>query len=138
MVVDGEAAFIIQSETHSSADITAVLGIEPSDSAERGDLVSSRTTKVRDFSVWILRESPKNDPDDRTGFGTMAVLLERLAGIGPKLDVLRTDCRIFFDWFGHSDSTQGGFVLPSELLAQIAELRCDLYGEVYLDSEAED
>ena len=51
--------------------------------------------------------------------------------------LLPADCETCIWWTADSDSTQGGFVLPVELMAQLAALGVDLYTRVNLDDRTD-
>ncbi len=52
-----------------------------------------------------------------------------------RIQALPADCEARIWWSTDSDSGQGGFVLPADLSAQIAELGVDLYATVYLEDD---
>lgn len=61
----------------------------------------------------------------------MRNLLARLGPHAASLDKLRDACEMRLDWFGFSDSDQGGFVIPADVLKAAAELSSPLFGTVY-------
>jgi hypothetical protein len=123
VVPNGEATLIIKSDSLTSAQITDALGLQPTRTAERSD------------AVWALDGEPNSDPSDQTGFGSMRNLLSVLAGKAESIDSLRRSCDIVLDWHGFSDSEQGGFVIPADVIRAAAALGCDLFGTVYLDHD---
>ena len=144
-MIDGKATLVISSPTHMASDVTKALGIIPDWSAEKGDervrLDGTSVSLRRRFyetSMWALEvdASPATmmavDDDAAKGFGTLYVLVDRLLGRGSMLAMLRdNDYTMYIRWFGTSGSEQGGFLLPRGLLADIAELGCDFFGNVY-------
>lgn len=78
------------------------------------------------------------DPGDQTGFGSVRALVSVFRGKAATLARLRPDCETIIWWSGDSDSTQGGFVLPADLIADLAAFGCDLYGTAFLDEDNED
>jgi hypothetical protein len=144
-MIDGKATLVISSHTHMASDVTRALGILPDWSAERGDeRVRDDGTSVSlrrryfESAMWALEvdASPATmmavDEDAAKGFGTLYVLVDRLLGRGPSLAMLRdNDYAMYIRWYGTSGSAQGGFLLPKDLLRDIAELGCDFFGNVY-------
>jgi hypothetical protein len=144
-MIDGKAVIVISSQTHMASDVTKYLGIVPDWSAERGDQrVRDDGTSVSlrrrfyESSTWALEvdASPATmmavHDDAAKGFGTLYVLVDRLLGRGPTLAMLReNDYQMYIRWYGTSGSVQGGFLLPKDLLRDIADLGCDFFGNVY-------
>jgi hypothetical protein len=124
MIVSSRATLGVYSDTVTAAEVTAVLGIEPTRFSERAG-----STKPR--SHWTL-EVPSVDPDDDGGFEAVALLVELLRDRADALAALRPACETIIWWSGDSDGTQGGFVIPASLLADLAVLGCDLYGTAFL------
>jgi hypothetical protein len=143
-MIDGMASIVITSPTYTAADVTRALGIQPDWSAEKGDPrvrkdgapVSSRRA-FHEESVWSLEvdSTPATmmfvHEDDAKGFATLAVLVDRLLGRGPVLAQLRNGYKIQVSWFGTSSTKQVGFTLPVDLMRDLAELGCTVYGNVY-------
>jgi hypothetical protein len=75
------------------------------------------------------------DESDETGFRTLQVLVDVLSSRTQELAALRATCETIIWWSGDSDSSQGGFVLPVEMMEDLAALGCDLYGTTYLDDD---
>lgn len=146
MIVSDRASLCIYSDSMTTAEITAVMGIEPTEAHEKGDPtragLAGRPLKPKYLAYqqtyWCL-DMPEDDfdPEDSTGFAHLAVLVERLRGKESALTSLRPACETIIWWSGDSDSTQGGFVLTAELTAQLAALGCDLYGTTYLDDPSD-
>ena len=143
-IMDGMASLVIASATYRAADVTTALGIEPDWSAEKGDLRArpgSANEPIRrrfhETSMWVLEvdSTPATmmavDDDDAKGFATLQVLADRLMGRGPTLAQMRGAYDITLHWYGTSASPQGGFVLPIQLVRDLAELGLDLIGNVY-------
>lgn len=141
MVIDGKASLSIKSLTHRAAEVTGVLGIEPTAIAERGDPVGRLRTgadgkpsmRERTHSIWAL-DAPDADPDDGTGLSGVYSLVSTLEERRDALASLREDYFIEIRWSGFSDRPQGGFLIPSELLAALGALGCDFHGTVYLQA----
>ena len=74
-----------------------------------------------------------NTEADETGTRALSDLVTAArSGIG-RFPLLPTDCSPRIWWSADSDSTQGGFVIPAELAANIAALGIDVYATVYLE-----
>lgn len=136
MIIDNTAALIVQSEEHPVDRVTAVLGLEPTRTRARGEVVSARRSVIlAQHHVWVHRVERAEVPDDdRTGMGALTLLVQRLAPAAERLASLRPDYRTIIDWGGFSDSSEGGFVMPADLAAALGSLGCDLYGTAYLDA----
>jgi len=140
MVVDSSASLAIYSDTHTAAEVTALLGVEPTGGGEIGDAkhpprLDRERQPARQFfykqSTWLFDVPDGADSDDESGFASVRRLLDIF---GPKSEVLgelRRNYRTIIWWAGFSDSSQGGFVMPAELLSDLGELGCDLFGTVY-------
>ena len=74
-----------------------------------------------------------NTDADETGTRALSDLVTAArSGIGRFL-LLPRDRSARIWWSADSDSTQGGFVIPAELAADIAALGIDVYATVYLE-----
>jgi hypothetical protein len=141
MIVGDRSTLSIYSHARTAAEITAILGLQPSESAEKGEpkraALAGRQLAPRHMtyerSQWSFdAEKSAADPDDETGFASLRVLVDVFRDKGQLLESLRADCETIVWWSGDSDSSQGGFVLPADLLADLARLGCDLYGTAFL------
>ena len=144
-MIDGMATLVISSANHPAYYVTEVLGIEPDWSADRGDLrPRSGDTgnepirrRVYDTSMWVLEvdSNPATKmaiaEDESKGFATLQVLADRLLGRGPAIAQIRLDYNVELTWYGTAGGSQAGFVLPSSLLADLAELGLDVNCTVY-------
>jgi hypothetical protein len=144
-MIDGMATLVISSANHPAYYVSEVLGIEPDWSADRGDLrPRSGDTgnepirrRVYDTSMWVLEvdSNPATKmavaEDEAKGFATLRVLADRLLGRGPGLAQLRLDYTVELTWYGTAGGAQAGFVLPSSLLADLADLGLDVNCTVY-------
>lgn len=141
MIRGNRASLSIHSDTRRVSEISAMLGLEPTDWGDEGDLTPAGRagrdsapeylTYQRNF--WSLMEIV-DDPsaDDQTGFAALRALVSRLLPSVRALAELRQGGETVLWWSGDSDSTQGGFVLPAELLADVAALGCDVFGTAFL------
>ena len=144
-MIDGMATLVISSANHPAYYVTEVLGIEPDWSADKGDLrPRSGDTgnepirrRVYDTSMWVLEvdSNPATKmaiaEDESKGFATLQVLADRLLGRGPAIAQIRLDYNVELTWYGTAGGSQAGFVLPSTLLADLAELGLDVNCTVY-------
>ena len=93
---------------------------------------------MREQHVWSLDvESLDNTDDDHTGTRALRELLLRASGAFGRVGNLPNDCETRVWWSADSDSSQGGFVLPIDLVKQISALGVDVHATVYLDDETE-
>ena len=84
------------------------------------------------FGRWTL-STGSNTEADETGTRALSDLVAAAhSGIG-RFPLLPTDCSARISWSADSDSTQGGFVIPAELAANIAALGIDVYATVSLE-----
>jgi hypothetical protein len=148
VIVGNRSTLSIYSDSLTVAEISAALGIDPHDSADRGEptraaragrvLASEYITHQR--AHWSFDADPSLvDPLDETGFGSLRVLLTVFRERANALQSLRRECDTVIWWSGDSDSGQGGFVLTADVLSDLARLGCDLYGTTFLndvDSES--
>ena len=134
MVIDGYASLVISSKTRRLEDITALLGIEPTSYWELGD---PHTWQMRDkppeshprrSSIWALHihDVEFDHPEDETGLASLRRLADLLKGKGPILESLRPELDPTILWTGDSDSTQGGFYVPIDLVRDLSDLGCDI------------
>lgn len=140
MVVDSSAVLKILSDSLTCDEITKALGIEPSLSHDKGDpkgkprpdAHGTLMQRRHDRAVWSWFAEPSDDTTDAQS--SLEQIVSTFASRADALATLRQYCTIVVDYWGHSDSTQGGFVFPAEVVAGLATLGCDVYGSVYTDS----
>jgi hypothetical protein len=144
-MIDGMATLVISSANHPAYYVSEVLGIQPDWSADKGDLrPRSGDTgnepirrRIYDTSMWVLEvdSNPATKmaiaEDESKGFATLQVLVDRLLGRGPGLAQLKLDYKVELTWYGTAGGSQAGFVLPTTLLADLAELGLDVNCTVY-------
>ena len=132
MIIDSQASLLITSETHTSAEVTRVLGLEPSRSWEKGDPMGKprdgRQQRYRDRSGWRI-SCAEGEPSSISGFMGLASALEGKEGL---LADLRAHYEMSIWWDGITDSEQPGFHFTIEALRRIAELGCDVMGSAAL------
>ncbi len=144
-MIDGMATLVVSSPDHPAYYVTEVLGIQPDWSADKGDLrprgndtgTEPIRRRVYDTSMWVLEVDSNPGTkmamveDDAKGFATLQVLADRLLGRGPMLAQIRRDYRVELTWYGTADGPQAGFMLPTTLLSDLAELGLDVYCTLY-------
>ena len=138
MVIDGKASLSIKSLTHTAAAVTAVLGLEPTATAELGDPVGRVRTgwdgkpsmRERTHSIWVL-DSPEMLSAEESDFSSVHGLIEALQAKRTALDKLREHYFIEIAWNGYSDRMQAGFLIPADLLAAMGALGIDFHGQVF-------
>ncbi|MGO4679313.1 hypothetical protein [Microbacterium sp. 2MCAF23] len=145
MIASDIASLVVRSETRNVAEITSLLGFDPTDFGDRGDLTPSGIAGrqlnpeylVYGETYWEYR--CEIEPiDDRTGFASLSSLVALLLPLADALAVLRDGGETRIWWGGFSDSTQGGFVMTAALQHDLALLGCDLFGTAYLDEHDAD
>lgn len=139
MVIDSRASLDILSDSLTCEEITKALGVEPSlyhDKGDpkgkprpdaNGDLIQRRYERA----VWSWESAT---PDDSTVVqSSLEQVVAKFESRADALTALRDSCTITVHYWGHSDSTQGGFVIPAEVIAGLSVLGCDVFGSVYTD-----
>ena len=141
MIVENRSTLSIYSKTRTVAQITAALGIEPHDSADIGDPTraarAGRTLSAEYMSHQRTQWSFDSDrilvdAEDDQGVGSLRDLVETLREKAHMLRSLRSECETIIWWSGTSDNSQGTFVIPPDLLADLARLGCELRGTTLL------
>lgn len=137
MIRSGRASLVVLSTDTEPASISEILALTPSEVMQKG--AALRSGGVRQQHVWSLDvDSLDNTEDDQTGTRALHELLMRASGAFGRVGNLPSDCEIRVWWWADSDSSQGGFVLPVDLVKQISALGVDVYATVYLDEGVED
>ena len=147
MIRGNRSTLSVYSDVRTAVQITAVLGLEPHLSNETGDptraALVGRNLKPEAMTYqrahWsFTADDSMVDAEDETGFSSLRVLIDVFRDRADALASLRPDCETVIWWSGDSDSSQGGFVIPADLLTDLALLGCDLYGTAYLGGEGDD
>ena len=138
------ASLLLYSWTHSAASVTEALGLQPTASHERGDRVlGSHPLRAVDHSathyresVWAYEVADDDHGAEESGDASGTTILRRLlATVGTKreeLALLRGDFETQIVWSAGSDTQEAGFLLDADLLAGLAALGCDFYGDLRL------
>lgn len=129
VITHSKASLSIISETHAAADVSAVLGLEPTTTAEIGDR-KALSGLPRKYSLWVL-DAPA--PAGRDDLDPIEALAQLLRGKASALETLRENYTTEIVYGGFSDSSQGSFVFPASVMADLGALGCDLLGTAYLD-----
>ena len=119
----------ITSRTITADEITAVIGHDPDDHYQHGQLAVPCTDTFRhEYSVWILKSGLGNDRwlDEHA-----AALVEFLRGREGALSRLAADCDLELLLGFSSENGQGGCVPPAQLLREIGLLGLDIVLDLY-------
>jgi len=144
MIVSSRSSISIYSDSRTAVEMTKALEVQPHRSDEMGEptrsALAGRVLKpeymTHQRAHWSFdADESLIDPKDETGFGSLRVLVNVFRPRAAALASLREDCETIIWWSGDSDSSQGGFVIPADLLVDLAILGCDLYGTAYLDDD---
>jgi hypothetical protein len=144
-MIDGMATLVISSPDHPAYYVSQVLGLDPDWSAEKGDARPRQgdtgaepiRRRVYDTSMWVLEVDSNPGTkmamveDDAKGFGTLQVLADRLLGRREMLAQIAVDYTVELTWYGTAGGSQTGFVLPTSLLSDLADLGLDVNCTVY-------
>jgi Domain of unknown function (DUF4279) len=120
------AALCIYSQTRSVADISALMGTNPSQSIDKGQPVSGRNPQggKSEESRWILDSTlPETTPLDEHVAALLAIV-EKKAAVLANSDI---EIRCAFS----SENGQGGFVLKADVSKRLAEQHVDLIVSLY-------
>ena len=136
MIRSGRASLVVLSSETDPSTISEVLALTPTRVELTGTFL--RSGRVREHHVWSLDVGTLDNDDDLTGTRALRELLERARPAFGRVGELPTDCDVRAWWSADSDSTQGGFVLPIDLVDQLSALGADVYATVYLVDDAGD
>jgi hypothetical protein len=136
MIQSGLATFVVTSTETEPELVSKILGLTPTTVEPAGTPRESGRTGAQ--NQWVIDGSRvENSETDQTGTGALAQLISYIRAAAGKVQDLPADCDVRIWWSAHSDSSQGGFVIPAELSRGIAELGIDLNATVYLDAETD-
>jgi Domain of unknown function (DUF4279) len=131
------ASVRVSSETYSAAELTTLLGREPTKSFERGSLMSPcnpRSAK-REASLWLLESELSRDAAVERHLEWALDAVETLREPIASLPAGSTDIFVGYELTG----SQGGLVLDHALLQRLAALPVDLIFDLYsLDADEAD
>jgi hypothetical protein len=126
----------VWSETHSAAELRALLGREPTRSFERGSLMSPRNPQSarREVSLWVLEsELARDEPVERHlewALDVVEMLREPIASLPPGSSDIFVGCQLI--------EGQGSVGLDNGLLQRLGALPVDLIFDLYsLEGETE-
>jgi len=132
VIRENSAALIVSSTERTVEDVSAHLGLNPTSSHEMGEeTLNSRKVppgsvpRFEKDSRWVFGVDD-DGADDETGFGSVRQLLAALEGREDAVRALHGDFDVWIQWTGFSDSDQGGFVIPSDVLPGLARLGCTI------------
>ncbi|MBB2975242.1 hypothetical protein FHX49_002150 [Microbacterium endophyticum] len=137
MIQSGQASFTVFSTETTPERISEMLGLVPTKTTTRGAV--NGAGRVRDYNTWTIdvREL-HNTESDQTGTVALTELMTQVQPSASEIQRLPADCEARITWSAYSDSSQGGFVLPSELSRAIADLDVDVLATVYMSSDDDD
>ncbi|TFV99871.1 DUF4279 domain-containing protein [Leifsonia flava] len=137
MIQSGRASLVVHSTTTDPAEVSRILGLQPTRVNERGSV--RRSGRILDHNTWRFDvDEMSNTEDDRTGLRSLTELLARVRVAAGRVGLLPPDCEARIWWHGSSDSSQGGFVIPVELASDVAALGVAVHATVYLDQPADE
>lgn len=124
------AALRISCKFKSVAEITKILGTEPSRSINKGAQVSTRGPNypISEESRWILDSKVAETEPLEKHIEKLILYIEQHT---IALKKLTSDCNIELWCTFSSDSGQGGFVLDANLLKRLTLFRIDLIVSLY-------
>src|SRR4051812_42463201 len=112
MIQSGRASLVVHSSTTDPAEVSLILGLEPTCITGRGSVRPSG--RIMDHNTWTIDvDEMSNTEDDQSGLRSLAELLTRVRVAAGKVGLLPPDCEARIWWYGSSDSTQGGFMIPA-------------------------
>lgn len=136
MIEWATASVRVWSETHSAAELTALLGMEPTSSFERGSLMSPRNPRSakREVSLWVLEsELSRKERVERHldwALDVVETLREPIASLPPGSSDIFVGCQLI--------EGQGSVELEHALLQRLGALPVDLIFDLYsIDNEAD-
>lgn len=125
-------SFRISSSELKATEITDLLGHIPSQSFERGELMSPRNPKsqTRDLSVWILESGLDSSEVLKRH---LMILLEFIEKKEHQLSDLKGKCE--FDIIcGYSLKSQGSIVFDSEIIKRLSILPLNIIFDLYAEA----
>ena len=120
----------IASRMRSVLDITRVIGVSPSKSCEKGELISkkSRAPRYREESLWFVASGlPLSAPIEEH----LLKIAEFIDNHLPALQLLSAECDIGIYCCFTIYKGQGGFVLDNEILQRFLRLPIDLWIDLF-------
>ena len=114
------ASFRISSDKLSASEITKILGISPSNSFEKGKLISQRNpdSKRRESSLWILESGLADSEDMEKHLNKLLSIIEsKLTELQSLKDICEMD--IFCSFFLSSEMIKKLSLIPLDLLYDI-------------------
>jgi hypothetical protein len=109
--------------------------MSPARSHDRGEPRNGTSRKTWEDSGWSSKHYQGDNDEDQTGFSSLRLLFDAFDEKLAVIHQLQTDFELTIWWSGRSDSTQGGFVLPADLVQRLAQYRCDFFGTAFLAEE---
>jgi len=119
----GSFTLIIRDENLVIEDISKYLGLKPTKSKKKGEIISKAMNSTMKDNLWQYQVgySASENPNN--------VLRKFLTHLVPKMDYIHRVSEqhdVYFTWFLHSDYAQMGASLEPETLKLLAELALTL------------
>lgn len=120
----------IYSDILSPEEISNSLQIQPSDTTTKGEVVGTKTKKVREHNGWFLSsEGLIESKDCRRHFDFLA---DKIIPIKARLKKLENEgCEIDISCFWSSENGQGGPTLSPKQLKKLSELEIEIWFDIY-------
>ena len=118
----------LRGELPSSDELTRTIGVTPTYTRRRGDVVGRR--RIQPTDVWIL-ELAQFDSDSTSDQILNQIMqatttLQQIAPALATLDLDTTSCNAELYTSIFQEEDQGGFTLPRELLAAVADAKLSI------------
>jgi len=129
-VIRTRASLSVQHDTLGAAQVSEVLGVEPTESYEIGEEFA-RGTRVRAHSHWALDSPAEGDLESQ-----LRALLDRLSPLHRALRELSADgYRLTWTCYVEEHDGDGSFTLSAPLLNDLGTLPVDLWVDAFDDAE---
>lgn len=127
----------IASKTKSTSDISSMLGVEPSESYNIGEVLSLRGPhpRHREESLWLLNSNVSEEQPLEKHLNDLLSFVENKT---PELGLLALECDIEIFCSYATYNGQGGFVLDRKLIEKMAKVNVDFVFDLYLVDQDSD
>jgi hypothetical protein len=125
------ASLRIASRKLTAKEIARIMGLDPADSYEKGELITSKSPvpRYREEALCLFdSELPDNTALEEHLDRITAILETRVDAVSK----LQTECDVEIFCSYASFNGQGGFILTSRLLERIVRLRVDIVFDLFL------
>lgn len=123
MSLTGSFTLLIRSNSLNFDDITNSIGLKPTDSKKKGDLISKALNQVMQDNLWQyqVKYGESDNPN--------SILRDFLSLLTAKSDYIHQVSEgheVYLTWFLQSDYAQIGAVLEPDVLKKLADLKLQL------------